>query len=99
MKTRTKVWRRGWDLNPRYGFPYARFRGECFQPLSHLSADGEARLAEELAERQCCAGGGCSAILNVRRGRHSTTCGEKLLQKPDTLLLQDPRGDPPPVVE
>ena len=31
-------WRRGWDLNPRYGFPHARFRGECFQPLSHLSA-------------------------------------------------------------
>src|SRR5713226_5521818 len=31
-------WRRGWDSNPRYGFPHARFRGECFQPLSHLSA-------------------------------------------------------------
>src|SRR5207245_1725943 len=30
-------WRRGWDSNPRYGFPHARFRGECFQPLSHLS--------------------------------------------------------------
>src|SRR6266481_3041072 len=33
-----QVWRRGWDSNPRYGSPYARFRGECFQPLSHLSA-------------------------------------------------------------
>src|SRR5580658_3928604 len=31
-------WRRGWDSNPRCGFPYARFRGEYFQPLSHLSA-------------------------------------------------------------
>src|SRR6266436_3676068 len=31
-------WRRGWDSNPRYGSPYARFRGEYFQPLSHLSA-------------------------------------------------------------
>ena len=30
-------WRRGWDSNPRYGSPYARFRGEYFQPLSHLS--------------------------------------------------------------
>src|ERR1700719_1971975 len=47
-------WRRGWDLNPRYGFPYARFRGECFQPLSHLSAVGKARLADELAQRQRC---------------------------------------------
>src|SRR6266481_5438588 len=34
------IWRRGWDSNPRYGFPHARFRGECFQPLSHLSAVG-----------------------------------------------------------
>src|SRR5206468_8941611 len=33
-----EIWRRGWDSNPRYGFPHARFRGECFQPLSHLSA-------------------------------------------------------------
>ena len=31
-------WRRGWDSNPRYGFPHARFRGEYFKPLSHLSA-------------------------------------------------------------
>jgi hypothetical protein len=38
MKTQVKKWRRGWDSNPRYGFPYARFRGEYFQPLSHLSA-------------------------------------------------------------
>jgi hypothetical protein len=35
---RLEKWRRGWDSNPRYGFPYARFRGEYFQPLSHLSA-------------------------------------------------------------
>src|SRR5216683_5479429 len=45
-------WRRGWDLNPRYGFPYARFRGECFQPLSHLSAVGFTRLSDDLASRQ-----------------------------------------------
>jgi hypothetical protein len=32
------AWRRGWDSNPRYGFPHARFRGEYFKPLSHLSA-------------------------------------------------------------
>ena len=38
MKTNAKFWRRGWDSNPRYGSPYARFRGEYFQPLSHLSA-------------------------------------------------------------
>src|SRR5206468_6365125 len=33
-----EIWRRGWDSNPRYGFPHARFRAERFQPLSHLSA-------------------------------------------------------------
>ena len=30
-------WRRGRDLNPRYGCPYAAFRVRCVQPLCHLS--------------------------------------------------------------
>src|SRR5690606_19430189 len=33
-----RIWRRGWDSNPRYGCPYAAFRVRCFQPLSHLSS-------------------------------------------------------------
>jgi hypothetical protein len=33
-----KVWRRGWDSNPRLSFPNTRFRGELLQPLGHLSA-------------------------------------------------------------
>src|SRR6266404_1738904 len=46
-------WRRGWDSNPRYGFPYARFRGEYFQPLSHLSAAvADLIVAEQLIFRQ-----------------------------------------------
>src|SRR5260370_29792699 len=71
-------WRRGWDSNPRYGFPYARFRGEYFQPLSHLSAVIEASIvAERLVFRQCTSGqcatalGGAELILcnsNERRG-------------------------------
>src|SRR3989442_7287287 len=32
-----RLWRRGRDSNPRYGYPYAAFRVRCFQPLSHLS--------------------------------------------------------------
>src|SRR6202021_2272065 len=32
------LWRRGWDLNPRYPLRYVRFRGGSFQPLTHLSA-------------------------------------------------------------
>jgi hypothetical protein len=32
-----EVWRRGWDLNPRYPLRYVRFRGGSFQPLTHLS--------------------------------------------------------------
>jgi hypothetical protein len=54
MKTQRKIWRRGWDSNPRYGFPHARFRGECFQPLSHLSAVvAIASLTEEFVVQQC----------------------------------------------
>src|SRR5882724_6052555 len=60
---KTKKWRRGWDSNPRYGFPYARFRGEYFQPLSHLSAVSKSRLTDESAKRQRRAGSGCAAKL------------------------------------
>src|SRR6476646_2115537 len=57
-----KKWRRGWDSNPRYGFPHARFRGECFQPLSHLSAVvAIASLAEEFVVQQC------NAVKSYRR--------------------------------
>ena len=30
-------WRRGWDSNPRYGYPYTAFRERHLQPLGHLS--------------------------------------------------------------
>jgi hypothetical protein len=30
-------WRREWDSNPRYGFPYTRFPSERLQPLGHPS--------------------------------------------------------------
>src|SRR6201981_1970271 len=63
-----KLWRRGWDSNPRYGFPYARFRGEYFQPLSHLSA--VARLLI-LAESWCVGHAG------VRGKRSNTKVAEK----------------------
>lgn len=36
-------WRRGRDLNPRYGCPYAAFRVRCIQPLCHLSYRGHVR--------------------------------------------------------
>src|ERR1700739_4068911 len=36
-----QIWRRGWDLNPRYPLRYVRFRGGSFQPLTHLSASDE----------------------------------------------------------
>jgi hypothetical protein len=34
-------WRREWDSNPRYGFPYTRFPSERLQPLGHPSATGK----------------------------------------------------------
>ena len=39
--THIELWRRGWDLNPRYPLRYVRFRGGSFQPLTHLSGVGK----------------------------------------------------------
>ena len=36
-------WRREWDSNPRYGFPYTRFPSVRLQPLGHPSAPGDGR--------------------------------------------------------
>src|SRR5690242_19259442 len=47
-----RTWRRGWDSNPRYGSPYARFRGEYFQPLSHLSAATQAMVTKGFVRGQ-----------------------------------------------
>ncbi len=35
-----RCWRREWDSNPRYGFPYTRFPSVRLQPLGHLSGAG-----------------------------------------------------------
>ena len=32
-----KLWRKGWDSNPRMSCPIAGFQDQCFQPLSHPS--------------------------------------------------------------
>jgi site-specific DNA recombinase len=39
QRAKNEEWRRERDSNPRYGFPYTRFRGARLQPLGHLSAD------------------------------------------------------------
>ena len=57
-------WRRGWDSNPRYGFPYARFRGEYFQPLSHLSAV----VADLIVAERC-------VFRQSRRGHYANALG------------------------
>src|SRR5438477_6234376 len=36
-QTKQESWRREWDSNPRYGFPYTRFPSVRLQPLGHLS--------------------------------------------------------------
>src|SRR5213593_322133 len=33
------AWRREWDSNPRYGFPYTRFPSVRLKPLGHLSCE------------------------------------------------------------
>ena len=37
LKSLTKIWRRGWDSNPRDGFPPTRFPSVRLQPLGHPS--------------------------------------------------------------
>ena len=39
------IWRREWDSNPRYGFPYTRFPSERLQPLGHPSGHVERNIA------------------------------------------------------
>src|SRR5436309_12398059 len=56
-----KIWRRGWDLNPRYPLRYVRFRGGSFQPLTHLSAPctkslGKHRSSLSIIPLSLCAG-------------------------------------------
>ena len=36
-RTKTMIWRRERDSNPRYGFPYTHFPGVRLQPLGHPS--------------------------------------------------------------
>ena len=38
-----KMWRRGWDLNPRSPYEDTRFRGEPIRPLWHLSDGSDHR--------------------------------------------------------
>ena len=37
VPTQGLEWRRGWDSNPRYSFPYTRFPSVRLQPLGHPS--------------------------------------------------------------
>src|SRR5438094_8947739 len=36
-QTKQESWRREWDSNPRYGFPYTRFPSVRLKPLGHPS--------------------------------------------------------------
>ena len=42
-RLRTITWRREWDSNPRYGFPYTRFPSVRLQPLGHPSKENGGR--------------------------------------------------------
>jgi hypothetical protein len=54
-----RAWRREWDSNPRYGFPYTRFPSVRLKPLGHPSAG--ARL--HISARTIVAGGGVATRL------------------------------------
>src|ERR1700687_2007543 len=85
---RSERWRRRWDSNPRYGFPYARFRGEYFQPLSHLSVVvADLIVAERSVLRQ-------SDGSNIGRFRNESAVGMPVNRKmlPKRAALQKASG-------
>lgn len=45
-------WRRGRDLNPRYGCPHTAFRERLLQPLGHLSRSAYSNLRSVLAQKE-----------------------------------------------
>jgi hypothetical protein len=71
-------WRRGWDSNPRYGFPYTRFPSERLKPLGHLSIPTKKFTGNIATEFR----GTKSADLSADRGRNhpaqiSSSCQTK----------------------
>jgi hypothetical protein len=58
------TWRREWDSNPRYSFPYTRFPSERLQPLGHPSA----ALSRCSAVRR--SGGGRTIVAGSGLARH-----------------------------
>ncbi len=39
-QTSSRIWRRGWDSNPRWYRYHAGFQDRCLKPLGHLSGSG-----------------------------------------------------------
>jgi hypothetical protein len=97
-----RKWRRGWDSNPRYGSPYARFRGEYFQPLSHLSAVSFISVADGPEFRQRRAAGFVSNAHEAYENERATQrrfaevalspSSEKGLDEPSAILCQNSSG-------
>jgi hypothetical protein len=49
------MWRREWDSNPRYGFPYTRFPSVRLQPLGHPSIPKQLNIAGRMLLREATA--------------------------------------------
>ena len=59
VRCRPSFWRREWDSNPRYGFPYTRFPSVRLKPLGHPSGMLQRRqYSHPRAQRPACAGRG-----------------------------------------
>jgi hypothetical protein len=64
-------WRREWDSNPRYGFPYTRFPSVRLKPLGHPSA----RLRPQYSPARSSDKPACPAQLAAPRGRGTASVG------------------------
>jgi hypothetical protein len=77
-------WRRGWDSNPRYGYPHTAFRERHLQPLGHLSAP-RTSLAHRLARANAGRPGERAALRRMRtrwRGAAPPTPGRPRRPRP-----------------
>ena len=60
LDERREDWRREWDSNPRYGYPYDGFQDRCLKPLGHPSTGQCTRPSEHRWLRDCMVVGGVS---------------------------------------
>src|SRR5580700_9775171 len=83
-----RIWRRGRDSNPRYGFPYSSFQDWRLQPLGHLSVGTLSQISLFYGRNRV---GGFASLYKLSR-RHETTSSR--LDTPKSCWLRPSSAAP-----